>query len=800
VDTTCDRAKKHKMFKGFFKGNGEEREPGAKFDTPGSPSVSSQASVNQSDRSNVSITEMSVRGKSSLARLLGIRWVCRVDQNTFFRDKLGAFGSFGYASKKAVSAATVTNENQLGTRWRPRIMVISTCSIVLFKNKKNDADRPAVDSAFASDDDLSKLIAKTGDVKISIPFEDIHYITKNEGVKDCIHIRTSQVNGDIQNLAVRVSSESECDMLMGVLEDARAAFQTALRTLNGGHFERSKQLFTVLQVTKKDVEEESTESIVQGVSIFRKTIFVGKVESNEAINVYLSHPLQRGLHRVVINHSCLEELASKNEKSWVAGDLMVLNGDDAVASVVTRAEHVNPASPESNGNGMGDSDNGSSDTEFEDIQYSSESMSLRVLVTFEDHELYPIAKDSMNENETLKTDQSNQSGVHVPINAVVVFFLCMLGAGLALPQYLDAEKIVAVAAIGVSTCFLYYVYSVRSGSKQSESILDSTESNKNSTQRLYSIKLYDAQLGLVDQLKAEEVEEEDGQISLSEDNESNEGKLGHLRGIDGVIAALDVSRLEGQMTEDDLPYNWLIAVNDDRKEALRRWIDSLEWRKTADVETILTKPQPHFFTIKTLWPQYFVGVEKEGNLVTIEKFKGLDTICKGMKKQGVSPDDFASHCVFLNEYWIKKKVASHGKLIKILDVSGLAFGLSLSIVIRYFSRMNQDMQQYPEILNRCYIVNVKEAGSAFRFIFRLLPRFLEQRTFEKIIEVKDVNSPDNPLFKIMDRDQLPVELGGTFSGKLRELDLEEQAADYARELNRKCGVSWKNDWKEDQNS
>lgn len=156
--------------------------------------------------------------------------------------------------------------------------------------------------------------------------------------------------------------------------------------------------------------------------------------------------------------------------------------------------------------------------------------------------------------------------------------------------------------------------------------------------------------------------------------------------------------------------------------------------------------------------------------------------------------------MFLNEYWIKKKVASHGKLIKILDVSGLAFGLSLSIVIRYFSRMNQDMQQYPEILNRCYIVNVKEAGSAFRFIFRLLPRFLEQRTFEKIIEVKDVNSPDNPLFKIMDRDQLPVELGGTFSGKLRELDLEEQAADYARELNRKCGVSWKNDWKEDQNS
>lgn len=124
MDTTCDRAKKHKMFKGFFKGNGEEREPGAKFDTPGSPSVSSQASVNQSDRSNVSITEMSVRGKSSLARLLGIRWVCRVDQNTFFRDKLGAFGSFGYASKKAVSAATVTNENQLGKKHQDALLCL----------------------------------------------------------------------------------------------------------------------------------------------------------------------------------------------------------------------------------------------------------------------------------------------------------------------------------------------------------------------------------------------------------------------------------------------------------------------------------------------------------------------------------------------------------------------------------------------------------------------------------------------------------------------------------------------------
>mmetsp|Transcript_13956 Transcript_13956/g.18115 ORF Transcript_13956/g.18115 Transcript_13956/m.18115 type:complete len:801 (+) Transcript_13956:292-2694(+) len=797
------------VFKSMFKSNSgnDKDETNSKSNenndriSPNNSMHSSSTSV-KSDRIASSITEMSFRGKSSLARLLGIRWVCNVDQNTFFRDKIVTFGTFGYASKKAVSGVTVVNENQLGTRWRPRIMVISTCSVVLFGiNKYNNANNKPLDT----DDEISKLMAKTGELKISIAFEDIHYITKSEEVKNCIYIRSSQVNGDAQTTVVRATDESQCETLLKVLEDARIAFQAALKALKGGQFEKNRQMFSILQFTIKDNELEASgttdEKVVRNLSIFRKTIPIGPVKRNETIQIYLSHPHQCGIHRVILNQMNLDELATK-AKTWIPGDPMILGGDDAVESVATKSEAQSSTSPQNAAKAMEFSDDDDSDTDYDDIQYPKQSMSLRVLVTYEDREMYIV---SGNQNQESNDDVPSTVGklagsffgnktILVSLNAMILVHVVLILMIMLMPMdFIGRREAVTILLIPLISGFVYSITKERGQRDE----FSSDSGPQKTMERYYFIKLYDARLGLVDELKDSASQDETSEISVENSKQVNsEGKIGHLRGIEGVLAALDVSKLDGNMSEDDVPYNWFEAVNEDRTEALRRWIDSLEWRRRTDVENILTKPQPHFFKIKNCWPQYFLGIEKEGNLVTLEKFRGLDKICRGMKKKGVTPDDFASHCVFLNEYWIKNKLAPYGKLIKILDVSGLAFGLSIRVVIDYFSRMNADMQQYPEILNKCYIVNVKEAGSAFRFIFRLLPRFLEERTFEKIIEVKDVNSSDNPLLKIMSRDQLPVELGGTFTGELKTLKLEEKAANYAREINRKCGIlQTEEDWK-----
>lgn len=54
----------------------------------------------------------------------------------------------------------------------------------------------------------------------------------------------------------------------------------------------------------------------------------------------------------------------------------------------------------------------------------------------------------------------------------------------------------------------------------------------------------------------------------------------------------------------DIPDRYIIGCDNDMKEARRRWDLTKKWRKANQADEILSQPQPNFFTIKTLYPNY----------------------------------------------------------------------------------------------------------------------------------------------------------------------------------------------------
>lgn len=284
--------------------------------------------------------------------------------------------------------------------------------------------------------------------------------------------------------------------------------------------------------------------------------------------------------------------------------------------------------------------------------------------------------------------------------------------------------------------------------------------------------------------------EDEQEIEQEQDIDDKSKNIEELRGNDGVIEALDIKYLDKlDKFENDkdikMPFNWIEGCNYNRKEAFKRWKESLEWRKNFEISKINNKISKNkFYTLKSIWNQSFLSLSKPSNdhdtyLVTLERFTGLDKICKNMKASGITPAEFTEYCIFQNEWWIHQKLCKGGKLIKIVDVGGLSIGFSLSLILKYFGAMNKAIQQYPEIMHTMYFINVEKAGTAFRIIFKLLPRFVDPRTMAKLNSLKITNKKDMEfLNSIIDMDKLPKELGGTYEGDVYDLPFEKQLREY----------------------
>lgn len=122
---------------------------------------------------------------------------------------------------------------------------------------------------------------------------------------------------------------------------------------------------------------------------------------------------------------------------------------------------------------------------------------------------------------------------------------------------------------------------------------------------------------------------------------------------------------------------------------------SLAWRAEFSVSKYVHNPQPKFHEIKLHFPHAYLGVDSSGNLVTLERMGGIRAVVRKLKENGISDQDFASHLVFLNEYFFRQmgSICPTQKLTKIIDLKGVSLSDARREVKLFFNRSNFELQQ-----------------------------------------------------------------------------------------------------------
>ena len=93
-----------------------------------------------------------------------------------------------------------------------------------------------------------------------------------------------------------------------------------------------------------------------------------------------------------------------------------------------------------------------------------------------------------------------------------------------------------------------------------------------------------------------------------------------------------------------VPGRFLRGCQGDRTEALRRWRETLAWRRDQQVDTILTEAQPHFFAIKQSYPHFLHGrssAAKGNHVVYYEQLGRIDL--PTLREQGIGVPQLLRH-------------------------------------------------------------------------------------------------------------------------------------------------------------
>jgi hypothetical protein len=76
---------------------------------------------------------------------------------------------------------------------------------------------------------------------------------------------------------------------------------------------------------------------------------------------------------------------------------------------------------------------------------------------------------------------------------------------------------------------------------------------------------------------------------------------------------------------EGIPLRYLRMQLHNRERAKKALVDTLEWRKTHDIDTILARPHPDYDICKAVFPHYFVGQrDVDGHVIFIQRPALLD--------------------------------------------------------------------------------------------------------------------------------------------------------------------------------
>ncbi len=192
-------------------------------------------------------------------------------------------------------------------------------------------------------------------------------------------------------------------------------------------------------------------------------------------------------------------------------------------------------------------------------------------------------------------------------------------------------------------------------------------------------------------------------------------------------------------------------------EAQRRWDLTKKFREEENLDNILNEPQPHFETIKAIWPHYLAGRGKDGHLIYWERPGeiNLDSI----QKTGLTQEILLRHWIYITEYqW---EVAAGGdttaKSITVIDIDGVGVGALVGTTLEFVKKsIGYANQHYPERSLMIYILN---APWYFTAIWSVVKPWVHENTQKKVIICRKADNLSE-LLKTIDENNIPYSYGG----------------------------------------
>lgn len=215
-------------------------------------------------------------------------------------------------------------------------------------------------------------------------------------------------------------------------------------------------------------------------------------------------------------------------------------------------------------------------------------------------------------------------------------------------------------------------------------------------------------------------------------NKLTEGKDKPGRDLSLIVHGHSFTSPDAPINEenDEIPIRFIDGCEQDMVEARRRWDITRHWRETEGLNGLLEEPQPHYFTIKSLYPHYHAGRGKLGHVVYYERPGDLDHA--QLAARGINVEEMLRHWLFLTEYqWeVMYKHDQAGKSLSIIDVENVKMfdlaGDNLNFVKKSISIANC---HYPE---RSFVIYIINAPQWFSMFWKIIKPMIHSNTQKKV--------------------------------------------------------------------
>lgn len=185
----------------------------------------------------------------------------------------------------------------------------------------------------------------------------------------------------------------------------------------------------------------------------------------------------------------------------------------------------------------------------------------------------------------------------------------------------------------------------------------------------------------------------------------------------------------GNQPEEEVPQRFIDAEKGNYEKGKARWLRTLEWRASLNIDRILDEPHVNFETIKKYYKQYFHGRSKDNHPVYYEMSGKIDLA--SLKTTGLHMDHLENHFIYTTEYlWQIIDADDSARSVTILDISGLGFSDVGGEALEFIKKASAiSGNHYPERSAHIFIVNVP---SWFSMVWGMIKPLIDPVTREKV--------------------------------------------------------------------